>query len=634
MTHTSSRHLLGLGCVFAGWCLFAAAQDLKPALSDYRTVNQAITTRVSRTPPGQTGQTGYLGVSVQRDGLGRLVVEEVQPESPADRAGVKRGDLVTRVGEQVVKTPEAFREWLKTRIPGEAVKLGLLRADRPVDVTATLVATSRPMKIGTQRVFFGAELGEALEGEGVRVERVAPDSPAAAAGLKSGEHILKLEGADFTRAGRLTDILTEKRPGDMLTFVVRRDGQEITLKATLVADRGDAGGRGARGGRGGPTGPGGRGGRGGPGGDGPPTDIWKKPVFRVAVVAIEFPDVKHNAKVPAQEWEEAFFSRRGSEQKTNTTGQPVHGSLNEYYQEQSYGALRLEGKVFDWVEVGKKRGDYIQGSGTSNKTAVLVEALDKVTARDGKDAFKDFDGFLFLYAGERVSTNRGAVYYPHAGSVSYQMKRVPYLLGAEGGSRMAPLSAFVKEFGRVLGLPDLAARPENPGSEGLGVWCAMSNPLEGSRPQHFCAWAKEKLGWVKPTILDPTVKQKLILSPIEDSSKECFKVLVRPDGSEYFLLENRRKQGFDAELPGEGLLIWRVVNDRPILEESHGVEGPAGPTVHLSAVPYPSSAGSAFTPNTTPSSRSPLGGGLPVHITDIHRLPDGRITFRIGYEYH
>jgi hypothetical protein len=199
---------------------------------------------------------------------------------------------------------------------------------------------------------------------------------------------------------------------------------------------------------------------------------------------------------------------------------------------------------------------------------------------------------------------------------------------------MSPIGTFAKELGRVLGLPDLAARPENQGSEGLGPWCAMSNPFATNRPQHFCAWAKEKLGWITPTIIDPTVKQKLILGPIESDPKQCFKVLVRADGSEYFLLENRRRKGFDSELPGEGLLIWRVVNDRPTLEEAHGVEGPAGPTVHLASVPFPTAFARSFTPETTPSSRSPLGGGLPVHISEIRRLPDGRIAFQIGYEFN
>src|SRR5262249_52759614 len=100
-----------------------------------------------------------------------------------------------------------------------------------------------------------------------------------------------------------------------------------------------------------------------------------------------------------------------------------------------------------------------------------------------------------------------------------------------------------------------------------------------------------------------------------------------------FLLENRGKKGNDESLPAHGLLIWRVVNNKPILEESHGVEGPSGPRVYLNAVPYPSAANDSFTPYTTPSSRAQLGNGLPVHITNIRRLPDGRITFYIGYEY-
>ena len=184
----------------------------------------------------------------------------------------------------------------------------------------------------------------------------------------------------------------------------------------------------------------------------------------------------------------------------------------------------------------------------------------------------------------------------------------------------------------MLGLPDLAARRENPDVEGLGVWCALSNTFTTNGPQHLGAWAKEKLGWNKPAVIDPTVVQKLVLAPIENSPHECFKVLVRSDGSEYFLLENRARKGFDQKLPGEGLLIWRVIHDRPILEESHGITGPTGPTVHVDAIPYPSRSNHAFTPHTTPSSRSPQGGGLPVVITQIRRLPDGRVTFVMGSE--
>ena len=36
---------------------------------------------------------------------------------------------------------------------------------------------------------------------------------------------------------------------------------------------------------------------------------------------------------------------------------------------------------------------------------------------------------------------------------------------------------------------------------------------------------------------------------------------------------------------------------------------------------------------TTPSSRSLLGGGLPVHLTNIRQHPDGRVSFHLGYEF-
>ena len=60
---------------------------------------------------------------------------------------------------------------------------------------------------------------------------------------------------------------------------------------------------------------------------------------------------------------------------------------------------------------------------------------------------------------------------------------------------MTPVGGMVKEFGQALGLPDLAARRENPGSEGLGVWCALSNPFATGRPQHTVLYvAKPRRG--------------------------------------------------------------------------------------------------------------------------------------------
>jgi M6 family metalloprotease-like protein len=598
------------------------AEPNGPDLSDFKTVETALTTKL-RAPAGpQAGSPGYLGVSLIRES-GQLVVSDVEPGSPASSAGVKVRDVLLKVDDRPVQDTDAFRGALQSRGAGESIKLTVRRDKETKDLTAALVLTSRVMTVGQKRAVMGVRVEDADTG-GAKLTTVTSGMPGEKAGLKVGDVVLKVNGKLLDEGIKFNDILANLKPEAVVTLLVKPQGKdpEKEVKVTLVAEEG--GGFGRR--------PGG--GEGGPGGwDTRNVGAWKKDTYRLAIVPIEYPDVKHNEKITSKHWEEALFTSK-SYTANSATGQRVFGSVNDYYHEQSFGKLKLEGKCFEPVIVGKNRREYEAANTGPGKMSLLTEALDVLLKHDGKDALKGFDGICFIYAGDRVQTNRGGIYWPHKANLSHHGTRWPYFIVQEGGSRMNDISVICHEFGHMLGLPDLYARPENPGSEGVGVWCAMSNQVGGGKPQQFSAWSKEQLGWITPAVLDPTVPQKLILSPVEDSPKECFKVLARPDGSEYFLLENRKRKGFDASLPAEGLLIWRVVGNRPILEESHGVEGPSGPRVFLDAVPFPSPANHSFTPFTTPSSKAQLGGGLPVHITNIRRLADGRITFYIGYEYY
>ncbi len=599
-----------IAIVLAAGCGAPPRAPDPPSLPELRTAETAQSTTIVRGAKVRSDQPAYLGVHVAV-AAGRVVVADVSGGSPAEKAGIERGDVLLAAGDQEVTDEEALRDIVQARTPGETLALALERKGLAIDVAATLGAVSRPLKPAERRAMLGVQVGEPGGEEGTPITRLTRGMPAEKAGLKVGDRIVSVDGASLDAASKLTETLSSRSPGETVTLAVARAGRVDELKVELAAApaTGDGFFRGG--------------------------SMWKKDVYRLAVVPIEFPDVKHNAKVSPRDLEEALFSKGTYTRKQNVTGQTVFGSVNDYYLEQSYGALRVEGRVFDRVTAAKNRMDYSPGTGTGirNKTALLVEALDKLLARDGKEALKDFDGIYFIYAGDRVQTSRGGLYWPHRASVTHQGKRWAYFIIQEGGSRMGTISVVAHEFGHMLGLPDLYARPENPGSEGLGRWCAMSEQLGNGRPQHFGAWCKEQLGWIKPVLIDPRVPQRLVLAPIEDSPKECFKVLVRPDGSEYFLLENRRKKGFDQDLPAEGLLIWRVLRNRPVLEESHGVDGPTGPRSYVSSVPYPSASNDAFTPHTTPSSRSLLGGGWPLHITNIRRLPDGKVTFTIGVEY-
>ena len=598
--------VLGLGC--AG--LTAAAPE--PDLAGYTPLDKAVAATA-----GQFGKTdgrftpAFLGVAVTTDAKGRLSVAETAADSPAARAGVKAGDVLARVDGTDVTDEDAFREWLAGMYAGDRVKLSLVRGDKSVDVTTTLEALSRPAPGSQFKADLGITVAATKGGAGVTIEKVASGSAADRAHLKPGEVVLAVEQTELTDAKKLGDLLATKRPGDFVTLTLlladKRVEMRVALSGAAVGSQSTEPWDTRRAGFG--------------------MRAWTKDKYKVAIIGVEYPDVKHNPVITPKAWEESMF---GTEYKKSVTGQVAYGSMHDYYLEQSYGKLKVEGKAFDHVEVGKKRSAY---DNATPRTGLLTEAMEKLLAREGKDALKDFDGVFFIYAGGRFNAARGSLYWPHRSSVPFGGKSWPYFICPEGGDRMMNISVFCHEFGHMLGLPDLYARPENPGMEGAGIWCAMANQAGSGRPQHFSAWCKDRLGWVKPTVIDPTVKQKLILGPIEDT-RECLKIPVRADGSEYFLLENRKKTGFDVSLPAEGLLIWRVVNNRlPVLEESHGVEGPAGPRSFLTAVPFPSAANDSFTPYTTPSSRSQMGGGLPVYITNIRRRPDGRITLHVGYEY-
>ena len=67
----------------------------------------------------------------------------------------------------------------------------------------------------------------------------------------------------------------------------------------------------------------------------------------------------------------------------------------------NYRFLTPDGKV-EMGKVSKKLGEYSEGSGTSNRAALPTEALDKLIARDGKDALKDFEGTMIFVSHDRV----------------------------------------------------------------------------------------------------------------------------------------------------------------------------------------------------------------------------------------
>src|SRR5262249_2048883 len=117
-----------------------------PDLSEFRTVDKAVTTRISKAGPVASGTPGYLGVHVNAGTGGKLVVAHVAAEAPAAQAGRLQGGVLLKVGGEAVGSSEGLRELLQTRAPGDSVKIAVERKGKAVEVAATLAATSNAMK--------------------------------------------------------------------------------------------------------------------------------------------------------------------------------------------------------------------------------------------------------------------------------------------------------------------------------------------------------------------------------------------------------------------------------------------------------------------------------------------------------
>ena len=138
----------------------------------------------------------------------------------------------------------------------------------------------------------------------------------------------------------------------------------------------------------------------------------------------------------------------------------------------------------------------------------------------------------------------------------------PELSGSSNNNgSIIEIGVFTHEFGHIFGLPDLYDTDGS--SEGLGNWCLMAGGSwggNGSSPQtpsHMSAWCKKELGWVTP--VNVTTYQENLSIPEAENNSVAYKMWTNGNGTtQYFLIENRQKTGFDINLPNSGLLIFHV----------------------------------------------------------------------------
>ncbi len=209
-------------------------------------------------------------------------ITRVEPDGPADRAGVKKGDVVIEYNNQRVEGTEQFVRMVRETPPGRQVKFVVSRQGQ----THTLVVTVGSAKDHAFHVapkvdfdrlrkdleglkgfhvmpemhwefdsWKGARLGVVVESlqdqlaeyfgvkEGVLVRSVMKGSSAEKAGIKAGDVIVKIDEEKITSARELTKAVRAARAKKTFPVTVSRKGKEMTLSVTLEDDRSSVGER-------------------------------------------------------------------------------------------------------------------------------------------------------------------------------------------------------------------------------------------------------------------------------------------------------------------------------------------------------------------------------------------------------
>ncbi len=108
----------------------------------------------------------------------------------------------------------------------------VVRIIAPLAVMALLVTTVHAQDQEKATAYAGFGLKPAEGGQGFEITMVQADSPAEKGGFKVGDVIVKLNGMDVSQ-DLLVKHVKKGKPGDSVTFTVKRDGKEQEIKVKL-----------------------------------------------------------------------------------------------------------------------------------------------------------------------------------------------------------------------------------------------------------------------------------------------------------------------------------------------------------------------------------------------------------------
>lgn len=308
--------------------------------------------------------------------------------------------------------------------------------------------------------------------------------------------------------------------------------------------------------------------------DFPTTGEQHSLVILVAFSDMDFTSVGDNA----YDYYNGLLNQEGF---THSNG--ANGSARDFYVANSNGLFKPTFDVVGPVKVSKTCAYYGANKGNDDqydrigemiKEACTIASSQVDYAKYDTNGDGVVDNIFFFYAGYgEADSYKANTIWPH--SAKYEeldgdtlvingMRISSYACSNEirGGTTVPNgIGTFVHEFGHVLGLGDhydifYSTTTFTPGDYDTMDSGSYNN--NGNTPPLFSAFERGELGWLDYTELTAETDTLSVLPELGGSNKAYRISAPDTNGREFYVLENRQKAGWDAYLPGHGMLMWHI----------------------------------------------------------------------------
>jgi serine protease Do len=205
-----------------------------------------------------------LGVVTEGNDEG-AEIQSITKESAAEKAGLKKGDVITRIGDTKIESTDDVTEAIHERKPGEKVNITILRDGKEQKITAELGKwkgiklnavtmprinmdmnmnngewkTPEPMTQGHNFVFnnnrpkLGLSIQDSEDGNGVKVLDVDEESNADKAGIKENDIITSIDDKQVKGTEDITSFLRENKEKLNFNLKILRDGKTQNVEVKM-----------------------------------------------------------------------------------------------------------------------------------------------------------------------------------------------------------------------------------------------------------------------------------------------------------------------------------------------------------------------------------------------------------------